>query len=295
MTDHYDRPMASASSDSGNLTLRVSAAPGCRRRAAYALRGVEKTNPPSEAQREAMQAGKDLEPQVLARYADDVGVSVQSAPPGAPLPWHIQRQMPDAPIVLSGTPDAVVMEGERVQLIEVKTTGHWHASLIRKDGLLEAAPQYAEQLACYVWLAWSAGHVCADTHIVLVYDRDGQGLDVHRLKHATAMSIAERILARWHDWPSQALAADLPGRDYAVSDWRCRFCDWRDTCWSATPADDTVELARDFIRTREALAEATAMHTVNRDSLRRVLDVGEIVVTVDGIVRRTSRGIMVDA
>ena len=267
----YSRP-ATRIDDDGGLEVRASAAMGCRRALWYAATGQAHTNEPTDQSVTIMEAGRALEPVVLAAMRR-AGWEIFPSDPANPERVSVSL----APgLTVAGHPDATgripVFGGDEL-IVEVKTRGPAAFKRWQAMGAEISHPDSVAQAAVY-----SHGRFGEARHVVIATMETGsRGWDFEVIPSPRVTAALEKTRT-WLQPLARHLAAAgpdpdaLPERDFAAGSWRCGACPFLAVCRPGEAEPDVPDVQQPDVQQSEVTEEearaAVASYTAAQEAVR---------------------------
>ena len=262
----YSRPAARID-DGGGLEVRASAAMGCRRALWYAATDHAPTNEPTDESVTVMEAGKALEPVVLAAMRR---AGWEISPNGPASPERVSVRL--APnLTVAGHPDATgrmpVFGGDGA-IIEVKSRGPAAFKRWQALGAEISHPDSVAQAAVY-----NHGKFQEARHVVIAtLDTGSREWDYEVIPTARV----ERALEKARSWLAPlarhlaAVGPDpdaLPERDFGAGSWRCNSCPFLAVCRPGDTEREVQAVQETGVTDEEARAAIDA-YTEAQEAIR---------------------------
>lgn len=220
-----------------HTSFHASSFPGddekaCGRQAIYSLMNIPSFNPVDRDGRAIMEAGKDVEKQIVTRF-ERAGILLTE---GAEADF--QMGFEDAGHWLTGSPDAVIlMPGlNRPHVVEIKSKDH-NAVLEMQMGQRSFDPAHRKQILTYIGFThenskrlWPDLDECIDGSILYV-SRDRPGT-THEFRFQYNQEFMDKGRAQLADWRQHFLQEQLPERpkSWKWTEPPCKWCPVKKIC-----------------------------------------------------------------
>ena len=202
------------------ITIRASAARGCRRRLWYSAYQPQGRAPFNAPTRRRLRGGQILEDLILDELKLDKHHITERSLKTSYLPFNADIH-DDALLVLSGTPDA--LGPEQVFEVKARSSGAW--THWRSLGAHRSHPDTVFQVAAYMQLHARDNAVlaCLNTETYQLETEPFAWSDVEDNFWSGIQHLAEAF-------PAFLDSSKPPARDFHASSYQCIGCSWVKTC-----------------------------------------------------------------
>ena len=255
--DVYSRPNAMFVGEDA-LEVRASAAGDCRRALWYEATEWQVTNPPDGNAVTLLEAGNALE-QVVLRAMERAGWEITPADPDDPKRVSVRVA---SNLRVTGHPDAAgrmpLFQGEDM-VVEVKTRGPEAFKRWQALGAERSHPESVAQAALYTYGAFGE----ARDVVIAVMDTATRSWDYEIVPAARIEDAYSGAKARLSSLAENYArhGADpeaLPERDFEAGHWRCRSCQYLNTCLPGMQEGDGRDEAEEPEGREVSMEEARA-------------------------------------
>ena len=215
--------------------LRMSSAGKCPRAQAYALQGLEESNPPDRHAQNRMNMGHMAEVLIILEL-ERGGWETNHTVLSQSGQLDLEATVPGTSVTLQGHPDGICRHPEFTQdlwvTLECKSMSERKAMEVEDAGVAEIYPAYLAQIGLYGRRLYEMGLVShPERGIFGMMDRDGRVLTPERVKWEPAD--VDLVYTKLREIIETSQAGNLPERPYGHESKICGYCSYHTTCWGS--------------------------------------------------------------